>query len=666
MRASPLTIFLLASASFFIAAQPVAAQDNQLCLMCHGDVAMFSGLEDPTQMVVTEEEYTSSVHGALGMRCVVCHQGHSGFPHPDDVPPPSCGGCHGQVEQEFSGSLHGYALARGVAAAPTCASCHGSHEIRRSSDPEARTHHENVPTMCAACHGQAGLRTEEFVRLPQTYGAYAQSVHGRNGEGEAARCTDCHGVHDLRGRLDPESKINHLNVAATCGQCHGDISTIYEMSIHGRALRAGLSDSPTCTDCHGEHLILSPDDPKAYTYAGRLAVETCGSCHDDPEIIAKYGLEGGVVGSYEDSYHGWAVRGDYERAATCVSCHSAHWVLPRADSLSMVHPANVVATCAQCHPDADAEFAVSYTHITASMATNPINNWIRLIYYVIIAVTIGLMALHNAVVFNYYLMERRREERRVGYVMRLDRIQVAQHMLNAVAFILLVITGFALRFPDAWWVQWLSVIGMSEPVRSNLHRIAAVLLITVAVSHVLYILMTRRGKTEFTAMLPQWRDVTDATGYLQYYTWRTKTYPRFGRYDYTQKAEYWALVWGTVVMVVTGFVLWFPVEAVRILPWWIVPASQTVHYYEASLATLAILVWHLFFVIVHPDAYPMNWAWLTGRLPEHFVKHHHAQWYDEELAHPDSRHVAENNAAGNADAQRAATRESGGTVRTDT
>ncbi len=88
-------------------------------------------------------------------------------------------------------------------------------------------------------------------------------------------------------------------------------------------------------------------------------------------------------------------------------------------------------------------------------------------------------------------------------------------MLNAVAFILLVITGFALRFPEAWWVQWLTAIGMSEPVRSNLHRIAAVGLIAVAVSHVLYIVMTRRGKDEFKAMLPQWRDATDATQYLR-------------------------------------------------------------------------------------------------------------------------------------------------------
>ncbi|NIM52026.1 MAG: hypothetical protein GTO22_22745 [Gemmatimonadales bacterium] len=663
MRASPLTVLSLATAGVFIAAVPAAAQENQLCLMCHGDVAMFSGMEDPTQLVVTEEEYTASVHGALGMRCVLCHQGYVGFPHAEDLPPPNCGGCHGAVERVYRESLHGYALQRGVQTAPTCASCHGSHDVRRADDPEARTQHENVPAMCAACHGAAGLRTEEAVRLPQTFGAYAQSVHGRNGAGEAARCTDCHGVHDLRGPLDPASKINHVNVAATCGQCHVEVHRLYDASIHGRALRAGLADSPTCTDCHGEHLILSHEDPEARTYDARLATETCGECHGDSEIIAKYGMQGGVIGTYEDSYHGWASRRDYERAATCVSCHTTHAVLPASDSASTIHPANLTATCRQCHPEADTEFATSYTHITASMAANPINYWIRAFYYVLIALTIGLMALHNAVVMNYYLIERRREERRVGYVTRLDRIQVTQHMLNAVAFIVLVVTGFALRFPDAWWVRWLTAIGMSEPVRSNVHRIAAVLLIAVAVSHVLYVLMTRRGKRELRAMLPEWRDVKDAVGYLRYYTWQSREHPRFGRYDYTQKAEYWALVWGTVIMAVTGFVLWFPVEAVRILPWWIVPASQTIHYYEAWLATLAILVWHLFFVIVHPDAYPMNWAWLTGRLPEEFVKHHHARWYEEELADSDSQESAETDSAAAAPGSRA--RQAEGTVRTD-
>jgi len=176
-------------------------------------------------------------------------------------------------------------------------------------------------------------------------------------------------------------------------------------------------------------------------------------------------------------------------------------------------------------------------------------------------------------------------------------------------------------------------------VRSTVHRVAAVVLLAVGLSHVWYVLFNRRGRVEIRAMLPEWRDVTDAGGYLAYHLrWRDRL-PKFGRYDYTQKAEYWALVWGSAVMAVTGFVLWFPVQAVRILPWWVVPASQTVHYYEAWLATLAILVWHLFFVIFHPDAYPMNWAWITGRIPERVVRHHHSRWYEEELAHPDARQV---------------------------
>jgi cytochrome b subunit of formate dehydrogenase len=87
-------------------------------------------------------------------------------------------------------------------------------------------------------------------------------------------------------------------------------------------------------------------------------------------------------------------------------------------------------------------------------------------------------------------------------------------------------------------------------------------------------------------------------------------------------------------MALTGFILWFPAQAMKIFPWWAVTASQTIHYYEAWLATLAIIVWHFFFVIFHPEEYPMNWTWLTGRMSEHSVKHHHARWYEDEIAAP--------------------------------
>jgi cytochrome b subunit of formate dehydrogenase len=155
--------------------------------------------------------------------------------------------------------------------------------------------------------------------------------------------------------------------------------------------------------------------------------------------------------------------------------------------------------------------------------------------------------------------------------------------------------------------------------------------VLAAVAHVFYIVLARRGRREFKAMLPSRLDFREAVENLLYHTWRRDKPAEFGRYDYTQKAEYWALAWGTVLMIVTGAVLWFPGLAVRFVPAWVITASQTVHYYEAWLATLAILVWHLFFVLFHPDEYPMNWTWLSGKMTKRAVEKHHPRWYKEEF-----------------------------------
>ncbi|UCF20796.1 MAG: cytochrome b/b6 domain-containing protein [Gemmatimonadota bacterium] len=586
------------------------------------------------QLVVDPEELAGSVHGALGISCVMCHQDLQGseFPHAAELEPPDCGNCHGSVDRTYQESVHGYALARGNPRAPTCANCHGSHDILPSSNPRARTHKVRLPGTCAECHGTAGLLTDRIVKLPQSFAAYAQSVHGRGAErgiATAASCADCHGVHDLKGSVDPRSKINPFNVAATCGQCHPDIQLEYEGSIHGRALNTGVRDSPTCTDCHGEHLILSPHDPEAATCAARQATQTCGPCHDDPVIIAKYNLQGGVVGSYVDSYHGWTTRRGCEETATCVNCHTAHAVLPEEDSTSTIHPANLPQTCGQCHDDATAKFASSYTHETTSMAANPINRIIRDIYIVLIALIIGLMVVHNLMIMNHFMVERRELEESSRFVMRFDRTQIVQHLLLTISFIMLVITGFALRFPEAWWVEGLSSVGMTETVRGDLHRIFAVVMVVTSLYHMWYIFLTNRGRDEFRSIMPAWRDIKELYDNIRYYTFQSRNKAKFGRYDYTQKAEYWALVWGTIVMILTGIILWWPQWAVRILPSWSVSAAQTIHYYEAWLATLAVIVWHFFFVIFHPEEYPMSWTWLTGKMSEESVKRHHPGWYEE-------------------------------------
>ncbi|HSR69948.1 MAG TPA: cytochrome b/b6 domain-containing protein [Acidobacteriota bacterium] len=627
-----LLIALLAAmpAASALQAQEMSSEEAQeACLTCHGDESL-SRDESTRRLYVELQRLVDSVHGIFS--CTDCHQDLAGvdpFGHDSPLQKVDCGLCHYDAQEEYSESLHAYALQRGNERAPGCASCHGSHNVLSVGNGDARSH---IPEMCAGCHGQAGLLTDQLVRMPQAVQSYARSVHGQafaRGISAAATCTDCHGVHALKGVLDPQSRIHPQNVAETCGACHNEESSQYERSIHGRALATGIADSPTCNDCHGEHLILPADHPEASTYAASLAEMTCGNCHEDPRIIQKYGLADYVVSTYVDSYHGWSLRWEGMESANCVSCHTAHWVLPARDPNSTISDKNVVQTCRQCHENADASFASSYTHKTASVGSHPVTRWLEWIYLILIPVVIGGMLLHNAVVLSYYLMEKRRHELAGETVLRMDRVQLWQHILLAVSFIALVITGFALRFPDAFWVKPLAAVGMSEAWRSWIHRVMAIVMMGVGISHFLYVWLSRRGRREFRAMIPGRKDLADFFDYMRYHLGLRKEPARFGRYDYTQKAEYWALVWGTAVMALSGLVLWFPAASVRWFPSWVVQASEVLHYYEAWLAMLAILVWHFFFVLLHPAAYPMSWAWLTGRMSKDEVRHLHPEWYRE-------------------------------------
>jgi formate dehydrogenase gamma subunit len=595
--------------------------------------AMFQGQPNPERFVVTADALDGSVHEGLGLACSSCHQGMA-YPHEDGLQV-NCSPCHSDIENSFAESLHGFALARGNPRAPTCSKCHDTHKTLSSSDPRSPTHKVRLPNTCATCHGQSGLLTDQLVRLPQSFQQYAMSVHGQGttrGIAAAASCADCHSIHALKGAADPESRINPLNVAATCGQCHPDIQLQYDQSIHGRALSVGVTDAPTCTNCHGEHLILQPNGPGTPGCGVQQAENICGECHNDPLMVSKYGLQEEVVDSYMDSYHGWAAQRDCDLAATCVDCHTAHMVLPEEDPASSISPENVAATCGQCHDGADAAFAASYSHTSASLEGNPVNRIIRDIYFWAIAIIIGGMILHNLVILNFFMIKRRRELSSEGAsITRFTLSEVGQHLVLTVAFVVLVITGFALRFPATWWAQGLTSMGMTEAVRRDIHRLAGILLILVSCYHAWYVLATARGRKELKALWPAWSDVKDFLDNLRFYTFRSEKKARFGRYDYMQKAEYWALVWGTIVMAITGLILWFPTLAAGILPGILIPAAQTVHYYEAWLATLAILVWHFFFVIFHPEEYPMSWTWLTGKMSRTSAQTHHPKWYEEEV-----------------------------------
>ena len=621
------------------------------CVQCHGTHAVASETRRPEELQSSclqchpriQEEFRQSVHGDFNegranSHCFDCHGEHRSRAPSDTTlrvlnespAEATCGTCHAESVARYNQSLHAFALVAGSPRAPRCESCHGAHNIRRLSDPLSPVHRSRQVETCAKCHSQVGITLDPDIRLPRSFENYQESTHGRllaGGNDQVPVCTDCHGGHAIRAASDPQSTIALQNIDVTCGRCHPKEQELYRQSVHYRAVRFGIADSPTCTGCHGEHLLVSPKDPLSRVSHSRQAHETCGRCHENPIIIRKYGLAPGVVPTYEDSYHGLATRGKSKNTPVCSDCHSAHAVRTQRDSLSTIYPANLATTCQKCHPRADAAFAQSYTHQTLQSAKGGLNYWITRIYWVLIAVIIGGMVLHNLVILNFHILQAKRRQTAGRKIVRFDAHQLIQHMALTVSFILLAVTGFALKYPDAWWVKLLSGIGLEEPLRRILHRIMAVLLIACGVYHVVYLFFTRRGREEWTAMIPAKSDLTDLADTMKYHVNLSPQKPAYGRYDYSQKAEYWALIWGTMAMIVTGLILWFPAQLSPLLPRWAVTAAQTIHLYEAWLATLAVIVWHFFFVIFHPEEYPMSWTWLTGKISLEHVRHRHGRWF---------------------------------------
>jgi len=200
-----------------------------------------------------------------------------------------------------------------------------------------------------------------------------------------------------------------------------------------------------------------------------------------------------------------------------------------------------------------------------------------------------------------------------------------QHLNLAINFTILVITGFALSFPEAFWVSPITEVPAGMTMRGFLHRLCGVATVFLGGYHILYCTFTKRGRGIIKDMIPGLQDAKDLLETLKnnFFINRPAKELKMPRFNFREKLEYFGLIWGTIVMAVTGFILWFEVEWLRYFPQWTFNLARTIHFYEAILATLTIIVWHFYSVIFNPDIYPMNWAWITGYLTEHEMKEEH-------------------------------------------
>lgn len=616
------------------------AQDNEACLECHSDQSLTKTIHDTIEvsLYVDDAMLQKSTHAGFG--CVDCHS--ITVNHPDDLPRPkaACASCHEDAQLEYHNSIHGQALAKGSAAAASCADCHGSHDILPKDDPKSKIYHANLSFTCGVCHSRPDIIHLFGRRNIDRVATYQNSVHGKkikeDPTAKVATCTDCHGSHSIFPMVNPKAKLNEFNIAETCGQCHSQMKDEYLQSIHWNSLQRGHYESPNCTDCHGEHEIEHVATRGEFGNGRLASTRVCANCHSSETLMSRFGLDHKRLDSYMKSYHGLAVLKDSPEAAICTSCHETHAIRSKQDTLSSVNASNLTHTCSKCHTDVTESFSHIDVHPREQKARNPVAYFFKLFYTWMIILVIGGMFIHNLIIFVYHIREKRRAEKNTRRLQRFQPFEVYQHMFMFLSFGTLVVTGFSLKFPDAGWVKLLLAIGMDEVFRSVLHRIAAVVMIAVSTIQLGYFLFTGKGRKEMLALLPNGNDLLHFWQNMRFYLGLSKTRPEFDRYDYGEKAEYLALIWGVIIMGASGFVLWFPEFFIGFLPSWLFETSEVIHYYEAWLATLAILIWHWFFVIFHPEKYPVNTTFLDGTISEEDLKHHHPKEYLEYLKNKQS------------------------------
>jgi cytochrome b subunit of formate dehydrogenase len=499
-----------------------------------------------------------------------------------------CASCH-DVAQKMTGTVH---------ALVECAKCHPKHE--------EYPHPANIAKpACGGCHVNQSAQ-------------FNASVHGevtRAGNAAAPECTVCHSsAHEVRR---PSSAEFRKDIAGTCGMCHDSVAADFKASVHGKAIEMGSMKAATCSDCHGEHAIQRPKNPNSSVSAQHIP-ETCGQCHGGLKLASRFRVPLDRVASFDSSFHGLALRSGQLAVANCASCHGVHNILSSTDPKSMIHQKNLPATCGKCHPGAGQRFALGPVHQAENQTEPAAVAYVRGFYFVVIPLTLGLMFLHNLGDWIRKLLKLRFngrtyiEEGTVSREIRMMRAERWQHFLLLTSFTVLTWTGFALVYPDHWWARPLLMFENRWPVRGTVHRAASVIFIVVTVVHAITLIRSERLRNRWKTLFPKWRDMRDGVRMFAYNMGFGKERPVLPSHSYIEKAEYWAVVWGAVIMIGTGILLWANNWTLANMPKVVLDLAAAVHFYEAVLAALAIVIWHIYYVILDPDVYPMDPAWLTG------------------------------------------------------
>lgn len=558
---------------------------------------------------------------------------------------PSCTDCHTMhdgttsVVSMVSTGTHTSVASASVAAAAVkkCETCHEG--VHPSHGQAAR----NGDLLCTDCH-EMDAKTPTAA-VPALLSAQCETCHAavhpaHEAVGKQVLCTDCHDFV-----TDPPLAEAGPALSRHCAACHPTAMKELESGGHAMNLTdaGGNSDLPTCVSCHNVHSASEQSEVGV-----RLAATSrCIQCHSKPVMAKKYGLSTNVAASYVDDFHGTTAEvlsshpeeANGPNVLVCADCHGAHAVSKKPkEALS--------AVCAGCHKGGDKRLAGAWLGHDRIGPNNKLAIWaIRLFYFVLIPFVLAGLFLNIA----FHLMDQRRKGARVwdapgimkirrwlsgkrgpeeATVTRFSVVERLEHLAAMITFTTLVLTGLPQIAPTSSPGDWfIHLFGGIANIRL-VHRVTGFTFVALLLMHVSRgvwgILKTHR----LPAIVPRRKDFLDLVQTIRHLQ-QGEPRPKLGRFDASEKFEYWGLFFGGMLMTVSGLALVFPEFVTQFLPGIVVAALRTMHGLEATFAVLVVLLWHSYGVIFKPDVFPLDTSIFTGKISVDRLREEHQLEYEE-------------------------------------
>ncbi len=540
--------------------------DSSGCLVCHGDPRYQPKTSSrPWQELYVETVVlASSTHSSI--ECTSCHLTFdTSQPLQEAAIQELCGRCHAQERALQEASVHADPKVA------TCLDCHSpggsGHDIPALLTAASPAFPKNVPQTCGGCHADEDLMAQYNLNA-DVYATYTDSPHGKvmqltgsDLDGlNPATCVTCHGSHDVKKADSPSSPVSSTaSLARLCATCHRGANENFARSLAGHK-EFTAQESP------------APFYGERFFFVLTASVVGLG--------ILMVGLEG----------FGWLSRGNgNEKGSGGGPSPAGRGPTPKGEAQGNPH-----------NPGSSghgASFAVTSPPQAKTLpSARPQGS----------AIQVQDLALPQE-------------------ILRFDIHQRLQHFVMMASFLVLAFTGLPQKFPDWGVSQWLIGMWGGLDTARIIHRSAGLIMIVDCLYHLGYIsYSTLILKRPFPVwMIPTPKDVADFFQDLQYWFGRSCERPRFGRFSYREKFDYWAIFWGMPVMALSGLILMFPVLATKVLPGEAVSAALIAHSDEAVLAVLWIFIVHLFFVHLNPRFFPLNRAIFTGKMPSHLYAEEH-------------------------------------------